>query len=63
MKRNQQELMDLMYKHKLQASDVATLLNIQPNTVRVWRCNIGMSMPDSKLELLQLKLEKQSEKV
>lgn len=62
MKRNQQQLMDLMYHHRLQASDVAELLNILPNTVRVWRCNGGMSMPDSKLELLQFKLEKRGEK-
>lgn len=63
MKRNQQKLMDLMYHHKLKAGDVASMLHIQPNTVRVWRCNIGVAMPDSKIELLQLKLEKQSEKV
>lgn len=57
MKRNQAELMDLMYFHKLKASDVASLLKCHSNTVRVWRCNSGVSMPDAKLELLQLKLK------
>lgn len=58
MKHNQQQLMDLMYQNKLNAPKVATMLNVKPNTVRVWRCNNGMVMPDSKLELLKLKLEK-----
>lgn len=60
MKRNQKDLMDLMYHNRLNAPDVATLLGVQPNTVRVWRCETGMQMPDSKLELLKLKLEKRN---
>jgi len=58
MKRNQQELMDVMYKNKLNAPAVANLLGVMPNTVRVWRCATGMEMPSAKLELLKLKLEK-----
>jgi uncharacterized protein YjcR len=57
MKRNQQELMDVMYHHRLSATQVADLLYCKPNTVRVWRCETGMSMPDAKLELLKLKLK------
>lgn len=57
MKRNQQELMDLMYQHKMIAADVAKLLYCTPNNVRVWRCNGGNAMPDAKLELLRFKLE------
>jgi hypothetical protein len=56
MKKNQQELMDLMYHNKLLAKDVADLLYCTPNNVRVWRCNNGNAMPDSKLELLKFKL-------
>ena len=58
MKRNQQELLDLMYFNKLSASDVASMLSCTPNTVRVWRCNARSAMPDSMLELLKLKLQK-----
>ncbi len=57
MKRNQKELMDVMYHNRLSATNVADLLYCKPNTVRVWRCETGMSMPDAKLELLKLKLE------
>jgi uncharacterized protein YjcR len=56
MKKNQQELMDLMYHNKLLAKDVADLLYCTPNNVRVWRCNNGNAMPDAKLELLKFKL-------
>lgn len=56
MKKNQQELMDLMYHNKLMAKDVAELLYCTPNNVRVWRCNMGNAMPDAKLELLRFKL-------
>jgi uncharacterized protein YjcR len=59
MKRNQAELMDLMYFNKLKAHDVAKILKCHSNTVRVWRCNSGVAMPDAKLELLQLKLKEQ----
>lgn len=57
MKRNQKELMDLMYEHKVNARDVSKLLYCTPNNVRVWRCASGNAMPDAKLELLKFKLE------
>ena len=57
MKRNQKELMDVMYHNRLSTTNVADLLYCKPNTVRVWRCKTGISMPDAKLELLKLKLE------
>lgn len=60
MKRNQKELMDLMYHHKLTAADVGKLVYCTPNNVRVWRCESGNAMPDAKLELLKLKLEGKS---
>lgn len=60
MKHNQQELMDLMYHNKLKAKDVADMLYCKANTVRVWRCNTGLIMPDAKMELLKLKLKEKS---
>jgi hypothetical protein len=60
MKRNQAELMDIMYFNKLKASDVARILKCHTNTVRVWRCNSGVAMPDAKLELLQFKLKEKN---
>ncbi len=60
MKRNQQELMDIMYHNKMQAADVAELLYCTPNNVRVWRCDSGNAMPDSKLELLKLKIKERN---
>lgn len=56
MKQNQQELMDIMYHNKLKAQDVANLIGCKPNTVRVWRCNIGIAMPDAKMALLKMRL-------
>lgn len=38
---------------------VAELLDVKDNTVRVWRCEIGRDIPDTKLELLRMKLEAQ----
>lgn len=63
MKRNQQELMDIMYHNKLKAKDVAELLYCTPNNVRVWRCAGGNAMPDAKMELLKLKLANKNEQL
>lgn len=53
MKRNQQELMDIMYYHKLKVEDVARITNTKVSTVRVWRCKSSIAMPHEKLTILK----------
>jgi uncharacterized protein YjcR len=56
MKSNREKLISLMTKHNLNAIQVAALLGVKPNTVRVWRSKNVKYVPDSKLELLRFKL-------
>jgi len=54
MKPNQHKLISLMTEHNLKAKDVAEMLGTKDGTVRVWRCNISIDIPDTKLQLLEL---------
>lgn len=49
-----------MSEYKINSIQVSELLNVKPNTPRVWRCKNGRAMPDKLLELLKLKLEKKN---
>lgn len=51
------DLILLMKKHKVNSIQVADILNVKPNTVRVWRSINGQKIPANKLELLKFKLE------
>lgn len=53
MKRNQQELMDIMYYHKLKADDVAKIVGVSIKTVYIWRCKSSVSMTDEHLQTLK----------
>ncbi len=57
MKHNRNKLISLMREHGVNCVDVAKLLNLDPNTPRVWRCATGRSISDKNLELLKFKLE------
>lgn len=54
-----ERLRQLMAEHQLNAPQVATILNRQPNTVRVWRSAkvAGKIIPANVLELLEFKLK------
>lgn len=56
MKSNQQ-LKQLMATYGLNCIQVAAMIGVKPNTVRVWRTANGAGVPATKLELLQLKLK------
>lgn len=45
-----------MNDHKLKCRDVAELLGVKMQTVKVWRCKIGSDIPGNKFELLQFKV-------
>lgn len=46
-----------MGKHNLSAKQVAEILDVKPQTVRLWRTLNGQAIPDRALELLELKLK------
>jgi hypothetical protein len=54
---NREKLISLMTEYNLKARDVAVLLKVSYITVRVWRTLGAKQIPDSKLELLKLKLQ------
>lgn len=51
------KLRALMAKHKLQAADVAEILDRTPQTVRVWRCDYeARTIPADALRVLEMTL-------
>ena len=57
MHKNTARLRVLMTEHKVTPKEVATLLNRGYQTILKYRCKNGNIMPDSLLELLELKLK------
>ena len=53
---NTKRLHEVMDGHQLKSPDVANLLNRSLKTVQCWRCQSPAPIPDSMLELLELKL-------
>jgi len=53
---NREKLISLMTEHNLKCPQVASMLGVKPNTIRVWRSKNVKYVPDSKLELLKFKL-------
>lgn len=51
-----EELRTLMTENNLSIKGVAKLLDRQPMTVRIWRCESGKVIPQHMLDLLKLKL-------
>jgi hypothetical protein len=51
-----------MQDHGLKSPDVARILNRKAQTVRLWRSNIGRTIPPDALELLELKLRRAGHK-
>lgn len=47
-----------MQNSNVNCIDVSKILDVKPNTVRVWRSINGASIPNKTLELLVYKLEK-----
>ena len=54
---NREKLISLMDEYNLKARQVAQLLGVAYMTVRIWRTLNAKQIPDSKLELLRLKLK------
>jgi hypothetical protein len=54
---NREKLISLMTEHNINGVDVANMLAVKHNTVLVWRTLGGKEIPNSKLELLRLKLK------
>lgn len=54
---NREKLIRLMDEYDLKARQVAQLLGVAYMTVRIWRTLNAKQIPDSKLELLRLKLK------
>lgn len=54
---NREKLISLMDEYNLKARQVAQLLGVAYMTVRIWRTLNAKQIPDSKLELLKLKLK------
>lgn len=57
MKLNRNKLIQLMNDRKLKCRDVAEMLDVKEQTVRMWRCKIRDDIPSGKLELLQFKIK------
>ena len=55
-KPNRNKLIQLMQDNRLKCKDVADMLGVKMQTVKVYRCKIGVDIPDNSLELLRLKL-------
>ena len=55
--KSQQILKQIMATYNVNCIQVASMIGVKPNTVRVWRTQNGASIPATKLELLQLKLK------
>lgn len=53
---NNMILRRLMQKHRLSCKAVAELLGRSPKTIRNFRCANGPQIPNTLLELLELKL-------
>lgn len=53
-----ERLRRIMADHSLTIEEVATLLKRSPQTVRTWRCKNNQDIPDTALELLELKTER-----
>lgn len=58
MNKNRKQLISLMQNSNVNCIDVSKILDVKPNTVRVWRSINGASIPNKTLELLVYKLEK-----
>lgn len=56
-KKNQPKLKSLMTIHQINCVKVSELLKVKAQTVRVWRCESGMDIPDNMLELLEFKVK------
>ena len=57
MKANRKKLISLMTKYNINCLKVSELLKVKAQTVRVWRCESGVDIPDSMLELLKFKVK------
>jgi DNA-binding transcriptional regulator YiaG len=53
---NREKLISLMTEHNLKCPQVALLLGVKNNTVRLWRTKGHKEIPDQKLELLRFKV-------
>lgn len=53
---NREKLISLMTEHNLKCQQVADILGVKNNTVRLWRTIGAKEIPDGKLELLRFKL-------
>lgn len=58
MKPNRNKLIALMKEYHADSNFVAHQLGVEPATARLWRCKSGADIPDTKLQLLQEKLNK-----
>lgn len=57
MKTRNEQLRELMKRHRLTVEDVSRLIGRSPQTVRVWRCKYPQrEIPEHTLELLQMKV-------
>lgn len=54
---NREKLISLMNQYDLKAKHVAEILGVKCMTVRIWRTLNAKPIPNSKLELLRLKLK------
>jgi len=61
--KNTEKLRQIMQRHALTSHQVAEILNRSCQTVRIWRCVNTQDIPDSLLELLELKLTQSREEV
>ena len=57
MKANRKKLLKLMSTYQINCVKVSELLKVKAQTVRVWRCESGMDIPDNMLELLEFKVK------
>lgn len=57
MHKNTARLRTLMVEHKVTPKEVAAMLSRSYQTILKYRCKNGNIMPDSLLELLELKLK------
>jgi hypothetical protein len=64
MTTSNQQLIALMSKHRLSSSEVAKLTHVSIDTVHAWRSSPNTSrhrvMPKGLLELLEIKVDKES---
>ena len=57
VKPNRNKLIQFMALHKLKCKDVAELLNVKMQTVKVYRCKIGVDIPNNSFDLLVFRVK------